>query len=363
MAIDLYAILGVGRDASDAEIKKAFRQAAMQHHPDRNPGDKEAEERFKEVNAAYAVLSDPDKRAQYDRFGTVGPMGGFQDANFGTLFEEIFDNFFTGGGRGRRSRQFDGEDLQYELKITLEEAAAGVETRIRVPRLEACEGCGGTGVADGGSRVTCETCRGRGEVRMSQGFLTIARPCPKCQGTGEMNRNPCAKCRGEARVRSERTLSVKIPAGIEDGMQLRIQGEGSAGIAGGARGDLYVLVRVQEHEIFVRRGGDLYCEVPVSFPQLALGAEIEVPVLGGTATLKIPAGVQPHQILRLSGKGLPHLRGRGSGDACYRVVLEVPQKLNARQREALEAFEAASKGERGPLMKSFLERMKKLLEG
>jgi len=363
MARDYYEVLGVPRGAADAEIKKAYRQLAMQFHPDRNPGDKAAEDRFKAVNEAYTVLSDPDKRTHYDRFGTAGGPGGFGEAGFGTIFEDIFENLFTGGGRGsRRSRAVRGEDLQYELKVTLEEAASGIESKIQIPRLEACESCGGTGVPPGSKRVTCEMCHGRGEVRMSQGFLTVARTCPKCRGEGERVETPCKACRGEGRQRAERLLQVKIPAGIEDGMQMRLSGEGSGGLLGGPPGDLYVLVRLREHELFTRDGADLYCDLPVSFTQLALGAEMEVPVLGGTAKLKIATGSQPHQIVRLRGKGMPQLRGRGHGDACYRLILEVPQKLSARQREALEAFEIASKEPSGPLRESFLERMKKLLE-
>lgn len=362
MPRDYYDVLGVARDASESDLKKAYRQLAMQYHPDRNPGDKQAEERFKEANEAYAVLSDPDKRAHYDRFGTAGLAGGLGDAGFGTLFEDIFESFFTGGGGGRRGRAMRGEDLQYELKITLEEAAAGVETKVQIPRPEPCATCHGSGIEAGHKREVCQMCQGRGQVRLSQGFLTVARTCPKCRGEGEMNRHPCPACRGEGRQRGEHLLQIRIPAGIEDGMQLRLTGEGAVGIGGAPPGDLYVLVRVREHALFARNGADLLCELPVTFPQLALGAEIEVPVLGGTAKLKIPAGSQPHQILKMRGKGLPRLRERGHGDACYRLVLEVPQKLNARQREALEAFDEASKGHGGPLLSSFLERMKKLLE-
>ena len=361
MAPDYYEILGVSAQATEAELKKAFRALAMQYHPDRNAGNKEAEERFKQINEAYAILSDPDKRAHYDRFGTApgAGAGGF-DSGFGSLFEDIFENFLGGRGGGRRSRATRGEDLQYELKITLEEAAAGLESKVQIPRLETCETCRGTGAEAGTRRVACEACGGRGEVRMSHGFLTVARPCPKCQGEGQINKSPCKTCRGEGRQRAEHTLSIKIPPGIDDGMQLRLSGEGAGGLNGGPPGDLYVLVRIREHSMFARNGADLYCDLPVSFPQLALGAELEVPVLGGRATLKVPAGSQPGQIVRLRGKGMPHLRERAHGDACYRLLLEVPQKLNARQREALEAFDAASR-DRGPLATSFLERMKKLL--
>ena len=361
MARDYYEILGVSAQASEAELKKAFRGLAMKYHPDRNSGNKEAEEHFKEINEAYAVLSDPDKRAHYDRFGTApGSGAGGAEGGFGSLFEDIFENFLGGRGPGRRTRAARGEDLQYELKITLEEAAAGLETKVQIPRLESCQTCGGTGAEPGTRRVACEACGGRGEVRMSHGFLTVARPCPKCQGEGQINKSPCAGCRGEGRQRGEHVLSIKIPPGIDDGMQLRLTGEGAGGLNGGPPGDLYVLVRIREHAMFARNGGDLYCDLPVSFPQLALGAELDVPVIGGGATLKVPAGSQPGQILKLRGKGMPHLRERGHGDACYRLLLEVPPKLNAKQREALEAFDAASR-ERGPLATSFLERMKKLL--
>jgi molecular chaperone DnaJ len=363
VARDYYEILGVTTQATEAELKKAFRGLAMQYHPDRNAGDKEAEERFKEIGEAYAVLSDPDKRAYYDRFGTApgtGPGGGGFEGGFGSLFEDIFENFLGGRGGGRRTRAARGEDLQYELKISLEEAAAGFETKVQIPRLESCEACRGTGAEAGTRKVPCEACGGRGEVRMSHGFLTVARPCPKCQGEGQINKSPCKECRGEGRQRAEHMLSIKIPPGIDDGMQLRLTGEGAGGLNGGPSGDLYVLVRIREHAMFARNGSDLFCDLPVSFPQLALGAELEVPVLGGRAPLKVPAGSQPGQILRLRGKGMPHLRERGHGDACYRLLLEVPQKLNSKQREALESFDAASK-DRGPLATSFLERMKKLL--
>ncbi len=362
---DYYEVLGVSPDASEADLKKAYRQLAMQFHPDKNPGDKNSEERFKEVNEAYAVLSDPDKRAHYDRFGSapgIGGGGGFE-GGFGTLFEDIFENFFAGagGGRGARSRAMRGEDLQYELKITLEDAAAGLETKIQIPRLVRCDRCKGSGSEPGTRKSACDTCQGRGEIRMSHGFLTVARPCPRCGGEGQINKSPCHDCRGEGRQRGDHVLSVKIPPGIDDGMQLRLSGEGSSGVNGGPAGDLYVLVRIRDHAIFTRHGTDLLCDLPVSFTQLALGAEVDVPVLNGTEKLKIAAGSQPHQIVRVRGKGMPRLRERGHGDACYRLVLEVPQKLTPKQREALEAFEAASKEQRGPLASAFIERMKKLL--
>jgi molecular chaperone DnaJ len=347
---DYYEILGVGRGATDADLKKAYRQLAMKYHPDRNPGDNAAEEQFKQVNEAYAVLSDADKRAHYDRFGTVPGAGSFGDVDFSSIFEDLLGGFFGGaprGGRGPRSRAQRGEDLQYELKLTLEDAASGLETKIQIPRLEPCETCKGNGLEPGSKREPCEVCHGRGEVRYSQGFLTVARTCPKCGGQGELARHPCPSCRGEGRVRRERLLQVKIPAGIDDGMQMRLSGEGASGIHGGPPGDLYVLVRILEHDRFVRRDADLITEVQLTFPQLVMGTEVEVPVLGGTAKLKVDPGTRPTDVLRLRGKGLPHLRGRGRGDACYQVVLQMPQRLTAKQREALEAFDAAMREEDG----------------
>ena len=362
---DYYELLGVSRDASEAEIKRAFRQLAMKHHPDRNPGDKGAEERFKAINEAYAILSDPDRRAQYDRFGRADlPPGGIDLGGFGDLFEDIFEGFFTGGARGARSRIRRGDDLRYDLEITLEEAAKGVETRLMIPRLESCETCKGSGVEPGSRRVPCPTCKGRGQLRYQQGFLTVARTCPQCTGEGQVNRNPCKPCAGEGRVAHDRTLKVRIPPGVEDGTQLRLTGEGEGGLRGGPPGDLFVVVHVREHAFFTRHGNDLLCALPLTFTQAALGAEVDVPVLDGTAKLKAPAGTQNGEILRLPGKGMPSLHARGRGDACYRVVVEVPSKLTARQKELLEELERVSKGaEQGPLVGGFLDLLKKLLGG
>ncbi len=360
---DYYDILGVPREADEGELKKAYRQLALQYHPDRNPGDKKAEERFKEINEAYAVLSDPDKRTQYDRFGTVAGPGGFDasDLGFGTIFDDLFEGFFGGGGRGgRRSRARRGEDLQYDLQISLEEAAAGLETKVQIPRFEHCETCHGSGLEPGAKRETCSACRGQGQVRFSQGFLTVARTCPQCGGEGEVVKHPCKKCRGEGRQRREHLLEIKIPPGVKDGDQLRLAGEGEAGLHGGPTGDLYVVIRLRPHLFFIRHGDDLLCELPLSFPQVALGAEVEVPVLNGHARLAVPPGTQPGQVLRLKGKGMPSLRGRHHGDACYQVVLEIPARLTARQRKLLEEYQAASERESGPLATSFLDRMKKL---
>ena len=282
------------------------------------------------------------------------------DAGFGSIFEDLFEGFFGGAERGRRTRARRGDDLRYDLEITLEEAAEVLETKLRIPRLETCEACRGSGQEPGTRPETCGTCRGQGQVRFSQGFLTVARPCPACHGQGSLNRHPCKVCRGEGREAKERLLKVTIPAGIEDGNQLRLSGEGEGGFLGGSPGDLYVLVHIRAHEIFVRQGPHLYCELPLSFAQVALGATVEVPVLGGTAELTVPAGTQPGQRLTLKGKGMPHLRGRGHGDAIYEATVEVPTRLTARQRELLEEFRAATPDEAGPKTSRFLERMKKL---
>ena len=357
---DYYAVLGVARDAGDAELKKAYRNLARTHHPDKNPGDKKSEERFKEVTEAYTVLSDPDKRAHYDRFGTApGAGGGGADVGFTTIFEDLVEGFFGGGG-GRRTRSHRGDDLRYDLEISLEEAAEGIETKLQIPRLEACEICRGSGQEAGTQPETCSTCRGQGQVRFSQGFLTVARPCPTCGGRGQINRHPCRTCSGEGRQRKERLLKVTIPAGVEDDNQLRLSGEGEGGLLGGRPGDLYVVIHVRAHEIFLRDGSHLLCELPLTFPQAALGDVVKVPVLNGTAELTVPPGTQPGQRLVLKGKGMPHLRGRGRGDAFYEVVVEVPTRLSARQRELLEELGQVSKDEAGPRLSRFVERMRKL---
>jgi molecular chaperone DnaJ len=357
---DYYGVLGVSRDADEAELKKAYRNLARTFHPDKNQGDKKAEERFKEISEAYGVLSDPEKRAQYDRFGTVAGPGGFGDVGFGTIFEDLFEGFFGGGERGRRTRARRGDDLRYDLEITLLEAAEGLESKVQIPRSEMCEECRGSGQEPGTQPEVCGTCRGQGQVRMSQGFLTVARPCPTCRGHGSVNRHPCKACRGEGRQAKERLLKITIPAGVEDGNQLRLTGEGEGGVLGGPPGDLYVVIHVRPHEIFARQGPHLLCEVPISFPQAALGDTVEVPVLDGTAQLTVPPGTQPGQRLTLKGKGMPHLRGRGRGDAIYEVSLEVPTRLSARQRELLEELRNEFKDDTGLKTSKFIERMKKL---
>ena len=359
MARDYYDLLGVARNASEADIKKAYRLLAFQYHPDRNPNDKEAEERFKDISEAYAVLSDQEKRAQYDRFGRVdGLRTDFGFTGFGDLFGDLFEGFFGGTvGRQRGSRARRGADLRYDLEITLEEAARGIETKIQIPRQELCQKCKGSGLEPGTQRSTCPTCQGQGQVRFSQGFLTVARTCPQCGGEGTLNKTPCKECRGHGRIEREHLLKVKIPSGVEHGSQIRLAGEGEGGLRGGPSGDLYVVIAVKEHDLFTRRGDDLLGELPLSFPHVALGAEVEVPTLDGPAPLKVPPGTQNGDILRLKGKGMPNLRGHGRGDLLYQVVVEVPTKLTAKQRALLEEFERLS-GE-GPLVSKFLERVKK----
>ena len=358
---DYYAVLGVSRDADDGELKKAYRNLARAHHPDKNPGDKKAEERFKEISEAYGVLSDPDKRAHYDRFGTAPSAGGGPDMGFNTIVEDLFESFgFFGGGGQRRPRAHRGDDLRYDLEITLEEAADGVETKLQIPRLEACETCKGSGREAGTQPETCGSCRGQGQVRFSQGFLTVARPCPTCRGQGRINRHPCKTCGGEGRQSRERLLKVTIPGGVEDGNQLRLTGEGEGGQLGGPPGDLYVVIHVRAHELFTREGPHLLCELPLTFPQAALGDTVEVPVLKGKSELTVPPGTQPGQRLVLKGKGMPHLRGRGRGDLFYEVVVEVPTRLSSRQKELLEEFRRASEDDAGPRLSTFVERMKKL---
>jgi molecular chaperone DnaJ len=360
-ARDYYAILGVPRDADEGDLKKAYRHLARTYHPDKNPGDKKAEDRFKEVSEAYTVLSDPDKRAHYDRFGAAPAAGGGADVGFTTIVEDLFESFgFFGGGGNRRPRAQRGEDLRYDLEITLEEAAEGVEPKLQIPRHETCETCEGSGREPGTMPETCGSCRGQGQVRFSQGFLTVARPCPTCRGQGRINRYPCKACSGAGRQNKERLLKVTIPAGVEDGNQLRLSGEGEGGQLGGPAGDLYVVIHVRAHDVFVREGPHLLCELPITFPQAALGDTVEVPVLKGKAELTVPPGTQPGQRLVLKGKGMPHLRGRGRGDLFYEVVVEVPTRLSARQRELLEEFRRVSEDEAGPRLSKFVERMKKL---
>ncbi len=343
---DYYEILGINKTASDAEIKTAYRKLAIQHHPDKNPDNPTAEDKFKEAAEAYSVLSDSQKRAAYDRFGHQGVgassgFGGFDGAGF-TNIEDIFDMFGFGdmfggsGGRTRRSSAQRGSDLRYDLEITLEEAANGKAETLHIPRLEKCVECEGKGAEKGTSPETCITCQGQGQVRYQQGFFSVMRTCSNCGGRGQIIKNPCKNCRGAGRIEKERTLEIKIPAGVETGSRLRVNGEGEAGTGGGQSGDLFVVIHVAEHEEFERQGANLYSAVPVSFAQAALGAEIKVRTLDGEQDLKVPAGTQTGTVFRLKEQGMPILGGRGKGDLFVAVTLITPKHLTKEQRLLLE---------------------------
>lgn len=366
---DYYEVLGVSRHAREDEIKKAYRRAALEWHPDRNPQRKhEAEERFKELTEAYSVLMDPEKRAAYDRYGHAGvgaqPFTSFDESIFAD-FRDIFGDFFgfeeLFGFHGARSRSRvrRGRDLRYDLDISFEEAARGVDTRIKIPRLETCAACHGSGARKGTGMVTCSACHGRGQLHYRQGFLTVSRTCPQCQGAGQVVRDPCKECNGQGQVRRERTLEIKIPAGVDNGTRLRIAGEGEAGPNGGPPGDLYVVLSVAEHEFFERREANLYCSIPISFPQAALGSEIKVPTLDGDQTLKVPPGTQSGTIFRLPGKGFPNVAGHGRGDLFVEVRVEIPAKLTREQKQLIEQLAATLPAENRPAGKaSLFERVK-----
>jgi molecular chaperone DnaJ len=369
---DYYDVLGVPRDADERALKSAYRKLAHKHHPDKNPGDKAAEEAFKEASEAYAVLSDAEKRAAYDRFGhdAVGSRGGQGWGGFGPggpsiqdLFGDIFGEFF--GGRGGRGTGERGSDLRYSLEITFEQAAFGHDVEIEVPRLQTCGTCSGSGAKAGTRPRPCTQCGGMGEVRISQGFFAITRTCPTCVGRGVVVDNPCTDCRGSGRVEKTNKLKVKVPPGVADGNKLRMVGEGEAGSGGGQDGDLYVELSVKPHPFFARDGVDVVCEVPISFPQAALGATLEVPTLDGRVTMKVPEGTQTGRVFRLRGKGIPHLRGRrddaaSRGDQLVRVVVETPTNLNDEQRRLLERFAELGGDGVTPQAKGFWERVKEL---
>lgn len=373
---DYYELLGVGKNATEEELKKAYRKKAVQYHPDKNPGNKEAEEMFKKVSEAYEVLKDPEKRAAYDRYGHAafeqtgaGPRGGYAGGGFHDPFDifrevfgqgggggGIFDQFFggeSGGGNGR------GSDLRYDLEISLEEAARGVEKEISFRRLGECRHCRGSGAEPGSRKTTCPTCRGAGQVTTSRGFFHVRQVCPTCHGSGSRFEKVCAKCSGEGRVNETAKINVRIPPGVDTGSKLRSSGNGEAGVMGGSPGDLYIVIHVKEHEIFERQGDDLFCEMPIKFTLATLGGTVHVPTMEGKATLKIPAGTQSGTTFRLKGRGMPHLRGGGHGDQLIRVYVEVPTSLNSEQRKKLEEFAQSCGDADQPVSKSFFEKAKK----
>jgi molecular chaperone DnaJ len=370
MKADFYETLGVQRGADEKELKAAFRKLAMQFHPDRNPGDAACEHKFKEIGEAYETLKDPQKRAAYDRFGHAafenGGMGnghGFGGGGFSDIFEDIFGEMMGGRQRRSSSGRERAADLRYNMEILLEEAFTGKTAQIRVPASIACAECSGTGAKPGTQPVTCTMCAGHGKVRASQGFFSIERTCPQCQGRGQTIKDPCPKCAGQGRVTEERSLSVNIPAGIEDGTRIRLANEGEAGLRGGPPGDLYIFLSVKPHEFFQRDGADLYCKVPISMITAALGGSFEVATLDGTQTrVKVPEGTQSGRQFRLKGKGMPVLRQPNIGDLYIQTVVETPQNLTKRQRELLEEFEQLSSKENSPQSSGFFARMKDFFE-
>src|SRR5882757_1642395 len=376
MAQDYYELLGVNRTSSADDIKKAFRKLAMQHHPDRNRDSKESEKKFKDINHAYDILKDPEKRAAYDRYGAAafeggaGPNGpgGFhgQGFDFGSVFGDIFDEMFGGNRGGRPGGRADmrGQDLRFNLEITLEQAYGGTEATVRVPSSVSCEACHGSGAEAGSKPQTCPTCHGRGKLRSQQGFFTVERACPSCQGAGQTIDKPCRTCAGQGRVRRDKTLKVNIPAGVEDGTRIRLTGEGEAGARGGPAGDLYVFLSVRRHTLFEREGSDIHCRVPIAMAQAVLGGNIEVPTLDGKmARINIPAGAQGGHQFRLRGKGMPIMRSSQHGDMYIEITVETPVNLTAKQKELLREFEKAGSTKTSPESEGFFSKVKEMFGG
>jgi molecular chaperone DnaJ len=365
---DYYEVLGVNRDASEDDIKKAYRKLAMKFHPDRNPDNPKSEEQFKDAKQAYEILSDTAKRAAYDQYGHAGvdpsaaaSAGGFRASggDFSEMFGDIFGDIFGGGGQ--RSNVYRGADLRYNLEISLEQAARGTETRIRIPTMEECATCHGSGAKPGTEPTNCPTCGGHGQVRMQQGFFSLQQTCPRCHGSGKIVQSPCSTCQGAGRLKQHKTLSVKIPAGIDEGDRIRLAGEGEAGLNGGPAGDLYVVIHLQPHPVFQRDHNDLHCEMPISFTTAALGGEIEIPTLDGHAKLKIPTETQNGKIFRLRGKGIRGVRSSNTGDLLCHIAIETPVNLTTRQKELLQELEAVNvkdSGRHNPRAKSWMDKVK-----
>jgi len=368
---DYYEVLGVSRDATDQELKSAYRKQALKHHPDRNPGDHASEEKFKEASEAYQVLSDAEKRAAYDRYGHAGlgaqgfgagPFAGGVD--LGDIFGDLFGEMFSMGGdpRGgsRASRQQRGDDLRFDLTIDFEDAMFGAETEVKIRRLEPCSTCHGKGSASGRGPSACSNCRGQGQLRYQQGFFSVARTCVACGGTGSVIGDPCTACRGEGRAATEIKLNVKVPPGVEEGTRIRYQGEGDSGRRGGLKGDLYIILSIRPHDFFERHGHDLYCVIPISFPQAALGAEFEIPGIDGPINIKVPEGTQSGREIRVRGRGVPRLNEKGNGDLIVKVVVQIPRKLNRAQRELVTKLAETMTVDNSPTSPGLIEKMKDL---
>jgi chaperone protein DnaJ len=365
---DYYEVLGVARDASDQELKSAYRKQAMKYHPDRNPGDRGAEEKFKQASEAYQVLSDADKRAAYDRYGHAGLGGqGFgsgpftQGVDIGDIFGDLFGEMFSMGGAGHRaSRQQRGDDLRFDLAINFEDSFFGTEVEVKIRRLDSCSACKGTGSASGRGPSTCSHCQGRGQLRYQQGFFSVARTCAACAGTGTVISDPCSTCRGDTRTTNEIKLKVKVPAGVEDGTRIRYGGEGDAGRGGGPKGDLYIVLSVRAHDFFERHGYDLHCVIPISFPQAAMGAEFEIPGIDGPVAIKVPEGTQNGREIRVRGRGVPHLNEKGAGDLIVKIVVQIPRRLSRAQRDLVAKLGETMTVENKPTAPGLIEKMKDL---